>query len=169
MAAELGLLEVERLAALDPAEPGPDGELLDRVLERFELASASSRSFLERVCRLARDVEERHGGAIHIWLREKGRDMLTGLGRDFPGLAAVEDATLERAFVLWLQNVANLPLFLEAPAVNRFAKQLGVSVEELHRTADSLGINAALLDDALELWWEETMTLAGEEEHGPAP
>ena len=54
--------------------------------------------------------------------------------------------------ILWLQNIANLPLLLtDSPHVERYCKEMGISSEQLLNYMDTFGLNVSVLDDLLAL------------------
>jgi hypothetical protein len=58
----------------------------------------------------------------------------------------------KRALAVWLQNVANLPVSLQAPSMAEFCKKHGFSADELAEAADEENVNRAALDDLIEYW-----------------
>jgi hypothetical protein len=153
---ELGLLEVPSLAKLGEAaeERGlEDGQLalMRQILQRVGLADDDAAEFLQLITGLAQDVMKRHQGRIQLYLRRHGERMLADLRADFPSLPA-SDGHIRRAFVIWLQNALTLPVFLDNASSRRFCEAVGCTMEELYQAADELDINAALLDDIMDLW-----------------
>jgi hypothetical protein len=103
---------------------------------------AEAMSSLARLGSAIRD----HGGLQKLLRKhaEKLRDDLLadlGLGNDRgSGRAAVGH---------WLQNTCNLPITFQESGLAQFATSSGFTMDQLIEAAESLGINAAVLDDLL--------------------
>ena len=153
---ELGLLEIADLAAIAPIGNSIDAAdphlcLMHDVLFRLGYSANDIVGALRTLTELARDLEARYQGRIQRYLRDHGTRMLNALRSDFPS-ASTSETTLQRAFALWLQNVLVMPVFVDSASTEAFCAAAGCSRAELAESADRLDVNAALLDDVLDLW-----------------
>jgi hypothetical protein len=100
---------------------------------------------------LAQVVQKTWDGHIQRFLRDHGTLMLDQLGSILGSAGLGEKATRKIALV-WLQNVANIPLLMTDDVyVQAFCKEHQLTDKELVSTADRLGLNLSVLDDLLAL------------------
>lgn len=154
---QLGLLDIDALA--DSSEECV--ALRAQILTRCGVPPGATEAVELDLSRLATDLHRRYEGHVQLYLRQHAQRMLAELPREFPAFVGKDAERAQHALALWLQNVASLPVFLDTPAAQRFMEEVGASPQELHDAADRLGINAALLDDILDLWWQEQVALIG--------
>jgi hypothetical protein len=147
----MDLLRVQELAgwmtdAGELTHSEPDAVLAVRVLERGGLPEKAARAALTSICQAAAALQKQYGGKVQRYLRHYGEVMLQELPQHFAFThLSPDDAAL--VFTHWLQNVANMPLPLKEPPMERLCEEFGVSLEELIEAADEDDVNLALLDD----------------------
>lgn len=162
---------VERLHSLkllevrEWSDPQPDETLKNRFCEVLAIegvedeAAARAASVISEA---ARSVSSTYGGKIQRCLRAAGERALDEISRGLaiPSLGA--DA-LRRALIIWLQNVANLPIPLLDDSMHEFCERHEVSVQELVAAADDQDLSVAVLDDLVHSWLESQRIAASSE------
>jgi len=144
---ELGLTSV---AGLSQATAEQCDFLLRVLIQQGATAEQASEAVIGLI-RLATRLEAKWGGYIQRFLRRHGEQMVDELKAEFVDLGVKAPAAAKIA-VLWLQNVANLPVLLpDDPHIRRFRERFQLSEGQLLETADRLGINVSVLDDLLAL------------------
>jgi hypothetical protein len=149
---------VDLLRSLDAIAP----EALARAnpeLAEFIVQVLAQRGFsMEAACQasirftsLAQVIQKRWNGYLQKLLRSHGEKMARELGEAL-GEAGLDPDESAKISVLWLQNVANLPILLPNDShISGFCKTHSLSDPALLDTADRLGLNVAVLDDLLAL------------------
>lgn len=166
----LRLLDVAELAGtpLIDGKPDPNDEhlrWLRSVIERFGASPEDSRLAAQSLTSCARDLRARSEGRPQVYLRRQGERILAELREDFPSLVSHDDRA-HVAMRMWLQNALAMPVFLDCGAAVRFCEGAGCTLNELHAAADRLGINAAAVDDVLEIWSTLEMDVCAVDEEG---
>lgn len=122
-----------------------------RVFVQHGCSQADAAILVDRIVSTAKLVVVRWGGSIQLLLRRYGQLMANELSGKLVE-SGVEKDVADAATVLWLQNVANLPLLLETDAhIQTFCQTHKLSTKDLVVTADRLGLNIAVLDDLLSM------------------
>lgn len=146
---DLNLLEVDRLVGLhDPTSQSTITFVY--ILKQQGFSDAAIRRATKVLSDAATIVKTRYDSKIQRYLRRHAQIMRDELVSVFGDLNLTKEQ-LQYAIVHWLQNVLSLPLSLESPAVIEFCEKNGVSIDDLMHACDSLDINAAIVDDLLEL------------------
>lgn len=146
----LGSLQYMAPSALASANK-QEHAFLVAALQRVGVDAGKADQLVSVLVNLASTVRKRWSGFIQRYLREHGTRMAEDLEAILKkeGLEA-QDA--RRAAILWLQNVANLPLLASGEErVRTFCSRHNISDRALLEAADSLGLNVAVIDDLLEL------------------
>jgi hypothetical protein len=100
---------------------------------------------------LAETVKTNWDGYLQRFLRVHGQRMADELEAVLK-TSGIEGGASAKIAILWLQNVANIPLLLPTDRhIQEFCKEHGLSEKALVETADNLGLNIAVLDDLLAL------------------
>jgi len=154
--ANLGLLELDLLAGLDPSEKSKKTEnpflvTIETLLLQIGFTPGSAKSAVTAICEAAASIKKKYDGKIQNYLCEHGNYMLDQIKEDF-GFSRFDDA--RRAISIWLQNTLNMPIPASDPLTDQACKSLGFLYEELVEAANQQDINVALLDDALRAFWE---------------
>lgn len=142
---ELGLTSVTVLAHADDEKRG----FLTGLLIHMGIDNETALKATSIVTRVAKTVNDRWDGYVQRFLRDHGDKMVEDLRRMLTqdGLETTQATT---AAILWLQNVANLPLLLSNEAdVQRFCARFDLSAKQLVDIIDGLGLNVAVFDDLL--------------------
>ena len=142
----IGLIEPEELA--QAVERDQVRAVLSWVLGRHRYPAEATDSLIALLSESASTVTTLYDGKIQRFLRSKGEEI-----RD--ELVAMLDTTNEtvarQASAQWLQNVANLPVWVDDDAVRTFCEDRGYPPAELEQAADDVGVNLALIDDIIRL------------------
>jgi hypothetical protein len=77
------------------------------------------------------------------------------------GFTTLDEEKARETVTRWLQNVLNLPVYLETESARAFCSQANVTTSDLIRTADDLDINIAIVDELLQRWYD-AKTMSGE-------
>lgn len=142
----IGLIEPGELAKA--AEGEQERTVLSWVLGRHLYPSDAVDSLIDHLAHTARVTTERYGGKIQRLLREKGEEIRDELAAMFD---TTNGRTMRQAAGLWLQNVANLPVWVDDDGVRTFCESRGYPMAELEQAAEQIGLNLALLDDIIRL------------------
>jgi hypothetical protein len=142
---ELDAVSLENLVNLDV----DDLALIRTVLLRSGFNTEAADRAGQLMCAAARLVTTRWTGHVQKFLREHGEKMRKQLAKTLKRIG-ITAAAADKAAVLWLQNVANLPILLPEDAhILSFCRRHKLSETELVDLADRLGMNLAVLDDLL--------------------
>ena len=148
--ATLRALDLTSPAALANLAPG-DAMLLAEVLRRHGFTDDSAAQGSHLMSALGRMTQQRWKGHIQRFLRDHAYRMMRELSQ-FLMNAGLTRQIADKTAVLWLQNVANLPLLDERDEhVRRFADHFGLTMRKVLAAADNTGVNVCLLDDLLAL------------------
>ncbi|WP_034271282.1 hypothetical protein [Haloechinothrix halophila] len=142
----IGLIEPAELAKA--AEREQERTVLIWVLGRYLDPSDAIDSLIDLLTHTARVTTERYDGKIQRLLRAKGEELRDELAAMFD---TTNGPTMRQAAALWLQNVANLPVWVDDGGVRTFCEGRGYPMTELEQAADEIGLNLALLDDIIRL------------------
>lgn len=158
--ANLGLLELDLLAGLNPSENAKKTEnpflvTIDTLLQQIGFTPESSKSAVTAICEAANSIKKKYDGKIQNYLCEHGNYMLDQIKEDF-GFSRFDDA--RRAISIWFQNTLNMPVPASDPLTDRACQSLGFTYQELVEAANQQDINVALLDDALRAYWQDKST-----------
>jgi hypothetical protein len=74
--------------------------------------------------------------------------MVDELGTHFK-FSKLTGSEVQNIFVLWMQNVLNMPIGLSTNAIQSYCKEMNIKYTDLLNAADRLDINVALLDDVI--------------------
>jgi hypothetical protein len=150
--ADLRLLDIAPLARQASGQKRPEEERMFEtvigLLVREGLEEETARHTVTTIAEAAAVIQTQHNGQIQKYLRGFGKQILEDAEQKFSFSKANQDQK-RLAFTLWIQNVLNMPVGADIPAVRNLCKTFGVSVTELYDVADELGINLALLDDVI--------------------
>jgi hypothetical protein len=99
--------------------------------------------------RLSQEMGKRYGGGIQTFLRSHGERMASELSAMLQQ-CGVPASKSRRVAIVWLQNVANMPLLsVDDEHITSFCKTNNVTKAELLKVADAMSLNVAYLDDVL--------------------
>jgi hypothetical protein len=130
---------------------GADASFLTEILVRQGCKRPVAKRATAALRKVAIGVQRRWGGHIQRLLRAHAQLMALDLRRMVDG-AALPSGRLAKVAVLWLQNVANMPILLPDDAhVREFCRRHGISEMQLVGLADDAGLNLAVLDDVLSM------------------
>lgn len=145
----LGLLEIDRLAALET--PGDDhAVVLAYILKRHGFSEENGRHAVRLLRQVASVVKKGYEGKIQRYLRRQGEVMRDQLVNAF-ACESLSTEQLRYAISHWLQNALSLPVSLEHQAITEFCRENGLALEDLLLAVDELNLNIALVDDLLEI------------------
>jgi hypothetical protein len=100
---------------------------------------------------IARAVQDKWDGHLQRLLRAHGEKMSSDL-QTMLSATGIGEKESKKIAVLWLQNVANIPILLpEDPHVEQFCHDHGIAHAALVDAADRLDLNVAVLDDLMAL------------------
>jgi hypothetical protein len=154
----LGLIEISELAQLsksDISKSSTSNANVGRILSILKESGSTitqARKGLLSIAEAAKWITSNHDGLVQKCLRSYGELMVRDLSNSavFTNLTRYE---ANYAIRLWLQNVINMPIPLHAESAKQFSKEQGLSEEQLIEAADEEGLNVALLDDLIELYF----------------
>lgn len=157
---ELGLLDLNALARLNPSEEAKEEAnsllvTIDTLLQKVGFTPEKSRSAVTVICEAASSIQEKYDGKVQNYLRKYGTYMLDQIAEDF-SFSQFDDAP--RALAIWLQNTLNMPVPASNPLADQACESLCVTYDALVEAANQQDINVALLDDALRAYWESKST-----------
>lgn len=145
--ARLRLLSVPGLAAASAQEQA----FIAQVFNQHGCNMANATQACSTLVSLAAAVQEKWKGHLQRFLREHGEKMSHEMQAVISS-AGVGRMQSRKIAVLWLQNVANLPILLpDDPHIQEFCHNHGISQSALVDTADRLDLNVAVLDDLIAL------------------
>lgn len=142
---DVGLGSALHLSQLDPSSRYVYKSALMMSGMTEELASAAIQIAEHTGKEVARDCS----AGIHILLRQAGEHLVTKMAAFLEG-GGLTPIKARKASILWLQNVANIPLLLvEDEHIANLCKHFEISPAELVDICDQLQLNVAVLDDLL--------------------
>jgi hypothetical protein len=160
MLQDLNLLEVNRLLCLN--DPTHQNTItLTYILKQYGFPDAAARRSIKVLYDAAKIVRTHFSGRIQRYLRQHGQTMRDELVSVFNGVN-LPKGQLKYAVTHWLQNGLSLPISLESKAVREFCQKNKVSMDDLAKACDTLGINLAIVDDILELSKNYNAGISGE-------
>jgi hypothetical protein len=141
------MISVDGLASSSPEVR----TFIDQVFIQHGCEGPNARKATKTIISLAEVVRRNWGGYLQRFLREHGQKMVEEFQRVLKTTGVSQEAAAKIA-VLWLQNVANIPILLpEDVYIRSFCEDHKLSPQTLVDTADRLGLNVAVLDDLLAL------------------
>lgn len=144
---KMDLASVEALSTLTPET----SSFISKILVQLGADEQTAQASVRLLSSVANVVKAKWTGYVQRFLREQGQRMVNDLA-DALRQADVAEATSRKIALVWLQNVANIPVLSTSDAyVQSFCKEHELSEEELVNTADRLGLNVSVLDDLLAL------------------
>ncbi len=156
----LKLLEIETLATLGEQSDG-NIVVLRYILERQGFSAAEAARGVTVLTQTAKTIRATYDGKIQRYLRRHGEFMRDELANVFANVPLNKEQ-LRYAFSHWLQNAVIMPVSMDHPAIAEFCKSHQVTREDLLHAADELDLNAALLDDLLEITRTTNKGMSGE-------
>jgi hypothetical protein len=143
----LGMTAVGGLASATPDQEA----FLKRIFIQHGFQEDEAGKASKVVISLAAAVARSWNGYLQRFLRQHGERMASELSTVLK-TAGFGDHAAEKTAVLWLQNVANIPILLPRDQyIKDFCSEHQLSQQKLLDTADRLGLNVAVLDDLLAL------------------
>jgi len=167
----LDLLKVEKLAEL--ASPSKKRILSARaklvlgILQEAGFEESGAERALETIVEAARTIKTNYHGKVQQMLRREGELMVNKLV-GILNFGAMDDKLARLTVAKWLQNVLNLPIYLENKSSDAFCLSMNVKPTELVTVADGLDINVAILDDLIKKWYDAEMAAQSLAKHGNA-
>jgi len=150
----VGLLDLDEWAEL-PGASDREQDVLERRTHDILVESGVDDHEASRAVGAIREVatalRQNYDGKVQRLLRKYGDQMVDSLVDKFELESLSKDETRE-AFAYWLQNVANLPIFIGRPSTARFCEMHNMTVDQLIRAADDFNVNVAILDDLIHGW-----------------
>ena len=159
--ADLNLLEVDDLAGIPIMDDGmvnPDNSrmrTITDILKANGVADDDIRKSLSAICKVAQAISENYDGKIQKFLRKYGHEIVNEFDSHV-SFSEVSRGTQSRILVKWIQNTLAMPLAFSNVYTARFCENEDVTYWELAEAADNIEINAAVLDDLLEVYIVDT-------------
>ena len=159
--ADLNLLAVEDLAGIPIMDDGmvnPDNSRVRTITDILKSNGVSEDEInrsLSAICKVAQAIQENYDGKVQKFLRKYGRDIVNEFDSHV-SFSEVSRGTQSRILVKWIQNTLAMPLAFSNVYTVRFCENEDVTYWELAEAADNIGINAAVLDDLLEVYIVDT-------------
>jgi hypothetical protein len=147
----------------EPSIADPASKLLE-IFDEHGVSAKESKTGVDVIREAVEIVNTKYGGRSQKVLREAGQVLLDSLAHTFE-IDSLPKSASKRAVALWLQNVLNLPVSLEAKSLKKFCAQSGNTPAELTAAADKANLNLAALDDLVE-YWAENQKKKSEEKAG---
>jgi len=149
------LKELGMIAPALLANPGDEHrQFIRRVLMQDGVEAELASDGVDLLVALARVAEVKWGGHVQRFLREHGLRMADDLKSILVGVG-LDDQSAGKTAVLWLQNVANIPVLIPGDVhIREFGLRFRLSERQLLDAADKIGINVAVLDDVLALHYK---------------
>jgi len=153
MLADLLLLDLKSIVEFTTEDGSPDLSAPDLVLmldlmERYGLGSDEAKDAITAIFEAALSLERQHDGMVQHYFRSYGDLMLDEMGKHFK-FSSLSDEDARLILTQWLQNVLNMPVVLDHPAMNEVAEEFDVAPQDIVDVADDLNLNVAILDDIL--------------------
>ncbi len=171
---ELNLLDVDRLASVHPEAKYHNEtrrQLVLGILREAGFGDPEARLATTALAQLAFKVYHEQAGHIQRLLRHESETMVRNIAH-YLDVADLGAANTHQIATRWLQNVLNLPVYLDTEAMRAFCASMHAKPSDLVAVADELDINMAILDDLIQMWYQaetERRALAHElEELAPA-
>jgi hypothetical protein len=145
--ADLNLLAVEDLAGIPIMDDGmvnPDNSRIRTITDILKSNGVSEDEInrsLSAICKVAQAIQENYDGKVQKFLRKYGRDIVN---------------EFDSHVSFWIQNTLAMPLAFSNVYTARFCENEDVTYWELAEAADNIEINAAVLDDLLEVYIVDT-------------
>ncbi len=153
---ELDLIEVAKLAELADGvatgKPVRRARLILGLLEEAGFSEQAADRALRALCEAARAVESRYRGKVQRLLRHEVDPLVQNMVKTL-GFHSMSEEQARQTVIRWLQNVLNLPIYLERQSTRAFCRQMVTSPAELVAAADQMDINVAILDELIERWY----------------
>ena len=155
--ADLNLLAVEDLAGIPIMDDGmvnPDNSRIRTITDILKSNGVSEDEInrsLSAICKVAQAIQENYDGKIQKFLRKYGHEIVNDFDSHV-SFSEVSKGTQSRILVKWIQNTLAMPLTFSNVYTVRFCERKGANYWELAEAADNIGINAAVLDDLLEVY-----------------
>jgi hypothetical protein len=140
-------VSVDYLSGLTPEST----DFITKVFVQFGCDDQQAQNSVRLLSSIANIVKAQWDGYIQRFLRDQGERMVKDFA-DALKATGLTNAKARKIALVWLQNVANIPLLLSGDEyVQSFCREHKVSEQELVNTADRLGLNISVLDDLLAL------------------
>jgi hypothetical protein len=157
------LLDIDLLGSLGPigkedVDAHPVVVTLTTLLRQGGFNEEESRKVVSAIIEVARGFRKHYQGKVQHYLRQQGERMLEEASKTF-AFSQLNSEETHHAFSLWFQNALNIPLPTADPITERACARLGTDYSALVEAADAVGVNVALLDNALRAYWEEELEL----------
>jgi len=155
--ADLDLLDIGVLASvpiMDDGMPNPENKRVRTITDILKTNGVSEddiKKSLSAVCKVAQAIQENYDGKIQKFLRKYGHEIVNEFDSHV-SFSEVDKGTQSRILVKWIQNTLAMPLAFSNVYTVRFCERKGANYWELAEAADNVGINAAVLDDLLEVY-----------------
>lgn len=153
---ELDLIEVAKLAELADGvatgKPARRARLILGLLEEAGFSEQASDKAVRTLCEAARAIDFRYRGKVQRLLRRGVDPLVQSMVKDL-GLHTMSEEQARQTIIRWLQNVLNLPVYLERESTRVFCREMQTSPAELVAAADQIDINVAILDELIERWY----------------
>lgn len=153
---ELDLLEVRKLAQLAEAynagKPSKRGKLILGILVEAGFDNVAAERALTNLIEASRTIWEKLGGQVQRLLRQESEKLIISIAESFD-FSDLDDESARQIMTRWLQNVLNLPVYLETEGTRTFCTEMNITPSELVDTADLLDINLAIVDELLQQWY----------------
>ena len=162
--ADLGLLEVDELSKISPADD--QATTIKTVLVKAGFSEGQAKSALRAVCEAASGIQENYVGRIQDYYLKYANEMLSNIKNDFI-FSDFENAP--KAISVWLQNTLNMPVPGSNILADKACESLGTTYDELVSTVRNEGYNIAILDNALRAYWEEKFMGVAEQPEKSSP
>jgi hypothetical protein len=160
--ADLDLLAVDKLAQLaNSVTKKPLSKRKRLVLGILEEAGFDEEAAIQTLTTLveaAEIVQRELNGKIQKLLRREGLEILQTVERFFR-FSGIDDDAKSRAITRWLQDVINIPVYLETESTKAFCAEQKVTVSDLIAAADELDISVAIVDDLIQKWHQSETVL----------
>ncbi len=165
------LLKISTLVNLYKAHGAPDltdsnARHILELLQEGGFKQAEAERGLTAICEAALGLHDYHASKVQNYLRSYGERMLQELGNTFR-FSNLNEAEVNYAFRLWLQNVLNMPLQLQDEQMQKFCKQYELTQLDLLAAADEEDLNIALLDDLVHSYFAKQTAQANADEIKP--
>lgn len=162
--ADLGLLEVDELSKISPADD--QATTIKTVLVKAGFSEGQAKSALRAVCEAATGIQENYRGRIQEYYLKYANEMLSNIKNDFK-FSDFDNAP--KAISVWLQNTLNMPVPGSNILADKACESLGTTYDELVSTVRNEGYNIAILDNALRAYWEEKFMGVAEQPEKSSP
>jgi hypothetical protein len=148
--ADFGLLEVDELSKINPADD--QAITIKTVLVKAGFSEGQAESALRAVCEAASGIQDNYEGRIQDYYLHYANQMLHNIEKDFN---FSDFYTAPKAISVWLQNTLNMPIPGSNVLADKACESLGTTYDKLVNTVRNEGYNIAILDNALRAYWEE--------------